>query len=134
MKMSKAQTVLSSSVVEQFEVTEFPPEASPASAPAMVQTTANAREPEPWPSIDDAAYHGLASDFVKTIEPHTESDPAGLLIQFLVAFGNIVGNSPYYLVEANSHHANLFAVLVGNRSRGAQRNQLGPRARHSASR
>src|SRR5262249_7847753 len=118
MKMSKAQTVLSSSVVEQFEVTEFPPEASPASVPAMVQTTANAREPEPWPSIDDAAYHGLASDFVKAVEPHTESDPAGLLIQFLVAFGNIVGNWPYYLVEANRHHANLFAVLVGNSSRG----------------
>jgi hypothetical protein len=82
-----------------------------------------ASEPEPpkqpeWPTIDDTAYHGLAGDFVNTIEPHTEADSAGLLVQFLVAFGNIVGPEPYYLVESDRHHANLFAVLVGNSSRG----------------
>ena len=77
--------------------------------------------PEPqrsWPEIDKAAYHGLAGDFVRAIEPHSEADPAGLLTQFLTAFGNIVGNSPFYLVESDKHHANLFVIQVGDSARG----------------
>jgi hypothetical protein len=35
----------------------------------------------------------------------------------LVAFGNVVGHSPYYQVEADQHHTNLFAVLVGDTSK-----------------
>ena len=30
----------------------------------------------PWPVLDDAALYGLAGDVVRTIEPHTEGDPA----------------------------------------------------------
>ena len=71
-----------------------------------------------WPTIDEAAFHGLAGHFVRTFDPHTEADLVGILIQFLVAFGSVVGNSPYYLVEADKHHCNLFAVLVGNSSKG----------------
>jgi hypothetical protein len=71
-----------------------------------------------WPIIDDTAYYGVAGDIVRTIEPHTEADSVGLLIQFLAAFGNLVGNSPYYQVESNRHHANLFTVLVGASAKG----------------
>lgn len=71
-----------------------------------------------WPVMDEAAYYGIAGDFVRTMQPHTEADPAGLLIQFLVAFGSVVGHLPYYLVEGDKHYTNLFAVLVGNSSRG----------------
>jgi hypothetical protein len=71
-----------------------------------------------WPVMDDAAYHGLAGDFVKTVQPHTESDPAGLLLQFITTFGNLVGHCPYYLVEGDRHHTNLYDLLVGNTSRG----------------
>jgi hypothetical protein len=71
-----------------------------------------------WPTMDEAAYYGLAGDIERTIAPHTEADPAAILIQFLVYFGNVVGNSPYYLVEADKHHANLFAVLVGQSAKG----------------
>ena len=71
-----------------------------------------------WPRMDAAAYHGLAGDFVKALAPHTEADLVGILIQFLVALGNVIGNSPYYLVEADKHHCNLFAILVGNSSKG----------------
>jgi Protein of unknown function (DUF3987) len=116
--MSAVQSVLPSSVAEDFEIREFPAEARPAPASTGSQASANLPELEPWPVMDNAAYHGLAGDFVRTVGPHTESDPAGLLIQFLVAFGNIVGNSPYYKVEADRHHANLFAAIVGNSSRG----------------
>jgi hypothetical protein len=72
---------------------------------------------ESWPVLDQDAYHGLAGEFVKALEPHTEADPAGVLIQLLIAFGNIVGNSPYYQVESSQHHTNTFAVLVGKSSR-----------------
>ena len=33
------------------------------------------------PRIGEAAYHGLAGDIVRTIEPHTEADPVAISIQ-----------------------------------------------------
>ena len=51
---------------------------------------------EPWPKLDNAALHGLAGDFVKALEPHTETDSVGILIQFLAVFGSMVGRSPFY--------------------------------------
>jgi DNA primase len=79
---------------------------------------ANCTKEPPWPLLDGAAYYGLAGDVVKTIEPHSESDPIGILIGFLTTFGNIVGNNPYYQVESDRHHANLFCVYVGNSAKG----------------
>jgi hypothetical protein len=55
---------------------------------------------------------------VLTIEPHTESDPAALLLQFLVAFGNLVGRRAYFQVEASQHFPALFGVIVGTTSKG----------------
>jgi hypothetical protein len=72
---------------------------------------------EEWPTMEPAAYYGLAGDIVRTIEPHSEADPVSILLQFLVAFGSAVGGSPYYQAESNRHHANLFVVLVGNSSK-----------------
>src|SRR5690349_17841277 len=83
--MSDAQLILASSIAEQFQVTEFPAETPSAPAPSPAKSQAPAlvkvREPKTWPVMDRSAYHGLAGDFVRTVEPHTESDPAGLLIQ-----------------------------------------------------
>lgn len=64
------------------------------------------------------AFHGLAGDIVRTIEPHSEADPAALLIQVLVAFGNIVGREPHFYAEADRHGTNLFAALVGETAKG----------------
>jgi len=86
--------------------------AGPASSAGTAETEA------PWPQMDKAAYQGLAGEIVEAISPHSESDPVAILIQFLTAFGNIVGNAPYYLVESDRHHANMFAVLVGTSSKG----------------
>ena len=108
---SLPKLIASSSIAEIFELV---PETSP---PA---TAIPATEPlkNDWPVMDEAAYHGLAGDFVRTMLPHTEADPAGLLMQFIVAFGSVIGNSPYYLVESDKHHANIYLVLVGESSRG----------------
>jgi Protein of unknown function (DUF3987) len=73
---------------------------------------------ETWPSMDEAAYYGPAGDIVKTMAPHTEADPVAILIHTLSFFGNSAGNSAYYRVEADRHHANLYAVLVGESAKG----------------
>jgi hypothetical protein len=52
-----------------------------------------------WPRIDHAAFHGLAGDVVRTIEPHSEADPVAILIQVLAFVGNVIGRGPYYQVE-----------------------------------
>lgn len=72
----------------------------------------------PPAQMDEAAYHGLAGKIVKAIEPHTEADPAALLIQVLVAFGTLIKRSPYYQVEGDRHYSNLFALLIGNTAKG----------------
>jgi hypothetical protein len=75
-------------------------------------------EPLPWPDPPAAeAFHGLAGKIVRTIEPASEADPAALLVQTLVAFGNVIGRGAHFLVEADRHHANEFAVLVGRTSK-----------------
>jgi len=55
---------------------------------------------------------------VATIEPHTESDAVAILIQTLVAFGNVLNRRPHFLVEADPHALNLYAVLVGKTAKG----------------
>jgi hypothetical protein len=75
--------------------------------------------------MDSAAYHGLAGQIVRTIDPHTEADPVAILIQFLATFGNVIGSNPHYLVEADQHHANLFAVLVGQSSKARKGTSAG---------
>ena len=63
---------------------------------------------------DDAAYHDLAGDIVRQIAPHTEADPAALLLQLLVAAGNCIKRGPHYpTVEATPHYTNEFCILVG---------------------
>jgi hypothetical protein len=76
------------------------------------------RERAPWPApLTEEALYGLSGDIVRTLEPHTEADPAAILIQTLVAYGNVVGSSPYFQVEGSAHHTNLFANLVGATSK-----------------
>lgn len=77
-----------------------------------------AKQTAPWPTMRPEAYHGLAGELVRAIEPHTESDPVAILIQTLVCFGSVIGRSAHYRVEASKHHTNLFTVMVGATSRG----------------
>jgi len=74
--------------------------------------------PQPIPSqLAEAAYYGLAGEFVRLIEPHTEADPVALLAQFLTAFGNVIGRGAFFQVEADTHYLKLFTVLVGQTSK-----------------
>ncbi|HEY4050082.1 MAG TPA: hypothetical protein VGM27_24740, partial [Acidobacteriaceae bacterium] len=86
-------------------------EDQPAPAPPPPSKTAA------WPTLPRAAYYGLAGLAVNTIAPHTEADPAAILLQFLAAFGNIVGPEPHCMVESTRHKFNLFVILVGESSK-----------------
>jgi len=71
-----------------------------------------------WPQIRSEAFHGLAGEIVRAIEPHSEADPIALLIQMLVSIGSIIGRTAHFRVEGQPHYLNLFAVLVGKTSKG----------------
>lgn len=72
-----------------------------------------------WPRLlAKEAYHGLLGEIVATIEPHTEADQAAILLQILVAFGNVLNRRPHFRVEADIHALNLYVVLVGQTAKG----------------
>ncbi len=72
-----------------------------------------------WPSpLQAEAHRGLAGDLVETNDPHTEADPAALLVQFLIGFGSVIGRVPYFPAGADRHFSNEFGVLVGASSKG----------------
>jgi hypothetical protein len=79
-----------------------------------------------WPApLGAAAYHGLVGEVVRAIEPHSEADPAALLIQTLAMFGNAIGRSAYCFIDGAYHHANLYAALVGETSIGRKGTSTG---------
>ncbi len=76
------------------------------------------RAPAGWPApVSTAAFHGLAGDFVKIVEPHSEADPVALLLQFLVMAGNVIGRCAHMRVENTRHHTNLYVAVVGQTSK-----------------
>jgi len=73
-------------------------------------------EPE-FPVMAKEAYYGPAGEIVEAIKPHTESDPAFLLINLLVFFGNALGRGPHYMVEGTPHYPIFDALFVGATSK-----------------
>jgi hypothetical protein len=72
-----------------------------------------------WPDpLRPEAFHGAAGEFVRLIEPHSEADPAAMLIQFLVAFGNLIYRSAHFTAEGDRHYTSLYAVIVGQTAKG----------------
>jgi hypothetical protein len=95
---------------------DAPSEASQAVAGSL-ETEAPIPIPE-WPDPpEDVAFHGLAGEVAKLIEPSSEADPVGVLLQFLIGFGNAVGSGLSILADGHHHHANEYGVTVGDTSR-----------------
>jgi hypothetical protein len=91
---------------EQIEVRGMPAEASPP-PPAP-----------PWPdALAGEALYGLAGDIVRVLEPASEADPTALLVQTLVGFGNLIGRTAHFCVEADRHFANEYLALIGKTSK-----------------
>jgi hypothetical protein len=87
-------------------------EADPPPCPVLLAA------PPGWPAPPGpAAYHGLAGEIVRALEPETEADPVAILTQLLIAFGTAVGRGAYFEIEATRHHPQEFLLLVGESSR-----------------
>jgi hypothetical protein len=71
-----------------------------------------------WPILAKEAYHGLAGEIVRTIEPHTESDPVAVLSGFLASVGSVIGRGAHWKIEGDVHYCKLFLVHVGETSKG----------------
>jgi hypothetical protein len=107
---------------ERAAVWSFGRSFGPVAPPSEEPSTAPAK-------LDNAAYHGLAGQIVNTISPHSEGDPAALLVLLLMGLGSVVGRNPHFKVEATDHYLNLFAVLVGNTAK-ARKGTVTDRIKH----
>jgi hypothetical protein len=75
------------------------------------------RGPHEPPPLAPQAFHGIVGEVVRAIDPHTEADPAAVLLTFLAAIGNLIGPGPHAKVEASRHGLRLFVALVGESSK-----------------
>src|SRR5690349_575985 len=66
------------------------------------------------PELSEGALYGLAGDVVRAIEPHTEGDPAALLLSYLTMLGNCCGPQPAVNIGADRHPGRLFCLIVGD--------------------
>jgi hypothetical protein len=70
------------------------------------------------PRPELALAHGIIGDFMRRVEHETEANPVALAVQFIAAFGNVIGRGPHALVGRTRHGINLFAAIVGNTGAG----------------
>ena len=73
-----------------------------------------------WPKMRPEAFHGLAGEIVRLVEPQTEADSVAVLFQVLAAFGNVIGRRAHFVVCGTRHYLNLFVALVGITAGGAR--------------
>lgn len=78
-----------------------------------------------WPILSSDALHGFAGDFVRAVEPHTEADSVNLLLTSLTMFGSVVGRRASFPVGGDTHHANVYACLVGSSAKARKGTGLG---------
>lgn len=78
----------------------------------------SARAKNVLPVLDPAALVGLAGDFVRTVGKESEADPAGLLVQTLVAAGNLLGARGYVGIGGSRQFARVNGILVGPTAKG----------------
>jgi hypothetical protein len=86
---------------------------------------ADATDHEPLPDLVDwpeamhaSAYYGLPGELAMVRAKHTEADPAAILVQTQIMFGNDVGPKPYIRVGSAHHHTNEYAIFPGPTSAG----------------
>ena len=72
-----------------------------------------------WPApLPPEAFHGLAGEFVRTVEPYTEADPAAILASLLVTIGALAGPEVHALAGDAEHPARMYVLITGDTSKG----------------
>jgi hypothetical protein len=79
----------------------------------------------PCPFIDSKAFYGPFGRIVEAIAPLTEADPAAVLIQLLVGWGNLIGRSAFFQIGGTKHFTNLFCCIVGRTAKARKGLALG---------
>jgi hypothetical protein len=72
---------------------------------------------QPGPAWDDSILYGDAGRLILKASQFNESHPAGMLVDFLVSLGSIIGRGPYFNVSATKHYTNEFMARVGDSSK-----------------
>jgi hypothetical protein len=81
---------------------------------ALDETEVESTSIRQWPAPpDDAAYDGLVGEVVRLIEPCSEADPAGILLQTIVMLGNAIGHSPHFWTDGARQYMSMSVVFVG---------------------
>ena len=90
-------------------------------------------EPQPWPDpLDDRAWYGLAGEIAHAMVPHTEADPAAVLVTVLLFLGNMIGHLPHLPISGTRHTVNEFAVIVGPSAKARKGSSVGHPLRFSS--
>ena len=61
---------------------------------------------------------------VNLVAPHTEADPAAILVQLLAAFGATLGPEPHFVAGNDRHQAIIHPLIVGRTNDGAKGTSL----------
>jgi uncharacterized protein DUF3987 len=76
-------------------------------------------EAREWPQeMASDAFIGLAGDFVRLVEPHTEADPIALLGNFLVGTGVLFGREAYAVADGRRHYPVESLLVAGQTGSG----------------
>lgn len=76
------------------------------------------------PTLRSGALSGAAGRIVRALAPHTEADPAAILVTLLAWFGAIVGRGPHGLIANSEHPARVWPLIIGKTSGGAKGTSL----------
>jgi Bifunctional DNA primase/polymerase, N-terminal len=79
----------------------------------------------PWPTLSPAALRGTAGKIVNLVAPHTEADPAAILVQLHAVFGATLGPGPHVMAGNERHPAIIHPLIVGRTNNGAKGTSLG---------
>jgi hypothetical protein len=79
----------------------------------------------PYPVINPKAYYGPLGRITQILAPATEADPAAVLVQLLVGWGNVFGRGAYFSVSSTKHFTNLFCCIVGRTAKARKGLALG---------
>ncbi|MEV7182816.1 DUF3987 domain-containing protein [Kitasatospora sp. NPDC093102] len=76
------------------------------------------RPERPGPVPDPEVFCGWAGETVAALDPTTEADPVGILVNLLSAAGAAIGPGPFMWIGNDRHPALIWALTIGGTSLG----------------
>lgn len=72
------------------------------------------------PQPDEAMFHGVLGEIVKSVDPYTEASQPAVLIHLLAGCGAMIGRGPHMVAGFAKHPPSIWALVVGGTSLGAK--------------